>query len=298
MKNKTRFQEPAAQKNIMTGYFAAIVSAFLFGLMPLFTKIAYAYGSNPHTVSFMRYFYTMIAAFMLLKALPGQPFRVTKRELFCFAVLGVFYACMTLFLYASYSYINSGLATSLHFSYPVMVMVLSVFLLQSRLSRRQVLCAVLCMVGIALMTQAEGGMNLFGFALAVLSGLNLALYVVFVTRFGMKDLPMIKLVFWLSLFTALYLFLFSVLTGKLLIRLPWQAHLAQCMMPLCVTLPAMALYQKGMTLIGGVKTSLLSTLEPIVSAVVGVLVFREVLSTRALCGIVFVLLSAVLLVRE
>lgn len=279
------------------GYLYAMISAILFGLMPLFTKIAYRYGSNPYTVSFMRFFYTALACGVLMLFFPKGDRGITRRELRWIALLAVFYAAMALFLYGSYSYIDSALATALHFSYPVVVMLLSVVILRVPLSALRVLCVSLCMCGIVLMTQSTGERNMTGMLFAFLSGVSLALYVVFLTKSGLNDMPMIKMVFWLSLFTALYLFLFAVVSGKLLVRLPWQAHAAQCLLALCCTMFAMALFQKSVSMIGGVRTSLLSTLEPIVSVVVGVAVFHEVLTTRILCGMVLILLSAVLLVR-
>lgn len=279
------------------GYVYAVLSAALFGLMPLFTKIAYQYGSNAYTVSFMRFFYTTIAFGLVLLFQPGMSFSIEKRELKWMPLLGLFYAFMAIFLYGSYTYIDSALATAIHFSYPVVVMLLSVVILHAHLNRLQILCAVLCVSGIALMTRSGGKGNLSGVLLAFFSGVSLALYVVFLTKSGLNTMPMFRLVFWLSLFTALYLLAFTVATGNLLIRLPWQAHAAQCLLSLCCTMFAMAFFQKGVSLIGGVRTSLLSTLEPIVSAIVGVIVFREILTVQVVCGIVLILLSAVLLVK-
>ena len=279
------------------GYLYAVLSAALFGLMPLFTKIAYQYGSNAYTVSFMRFFYTTIAFGLIILFRPGESFSVTKREIRWMPLLGLFYAFMAILLYASYTYIDSALATAIHFSYPVVVMLLSVLILREHLNRPQVLCAVLCITGITLMTQGGGEGNLTGIALAFFSGVSLALYVVCLSKSGLNGMSMFKLVFWLSLFTALYLLLFTVVTGKLLIRLPWQAHVAQCLLALCCTMFAMAFFQKGVSLIGGVRTSLLSTLEPIVSAIVGVIVFQETLTVQIVCGIVLILVSAALLVK-
>ncbi len=52
-------------KNIL-GHLQIIMSSSLFGLMPLFTKMAYSYGATPITVAFCRCFYaTIILALML-----------------------------------------------------------------------------------------------------------------------------------------------------------------------------------------------------------------------------------------
>ena len=279
------------------GYFCAFVSAALFGLMPLFTKIAYQYGSNPHTVAFMRFFYTAVACGLYVLLNRDISFSVTKKELSWLAFLAVFYAGMALLLYGSYEYIDSVLATAIHFSFPVVVMLLSVFILHIPLTRMRVICAALCMSGMFLITGIGSRINLTGAVFAFLSGVSLSLYIVLLPKSGLEGMPLLKMVFWLSLFTAVYLFVFATATGRLLLRLPFRAHVAQCMLALCCTLFAMTLFQKGVFLIGGVRASLLSTLEPIVSVAVGVTVFHEVLTVRIVCGIVLILLSAALLVK-
>ena len=290
-------QEASARKNRSIGYLCAALSAVLFGLMPLFTKTAYQYGSNAHTVAFMRFFYTALVCGILLFLMPGASFSIRSKEVKWMALLGIFYAFMAALLYESYRHMDSGLATAVHFSYPVVVMLLSVVILHVRLSRMQVFCAAACMCGIALMTQTEGAVSLPGVALAFFSGVSLALYVVFLTKSGLKNMPMLKLVFWLSLFTAVYLFLFSMAGGTLLLRLPWQAHVAQLLQAICCTMLAMALFQKSVAMIGGVRTSLLATFEPIVSVLTGVLVFHEALTLRPACGVAIILFSVVMLVR-
>ena len=281
-----------------TGYLCAILSAVLFGLMPLFTKTAYRYGSNAYTVAFMRFFYTTIACGIFLLRKGKASFLITRKEIRWMALLGVFYASMAALLYGSYAYIDSGLASTLHFTYPVVVMLLSALVLRTRLSHLQIFCAVLCMAGIILLTRTNGSLNLRGGAMAVLSGVSLALYVVYVSKSGLKNLPMFQMVFWLSLFTAAYLFVFNLAAGTLVIRLPWQAHAAQFLQAVCCTLLAMVLFHKAVSLIGGVKTALLTTVEPVVGILTGIIVFGEQMTVRMLCGIVLVLLSAILLVKK
>ena len=280
------------------GYLYVIASAAMFGLMPLFTKIAYRYGSDPYTVSFMRFFFTFLVSGIIILCTPQMSFRVTAYEMKWIAVISVIYATIPLTLYGSYTFIDSSLASALHFAYPVVVMLLSVVVLHTKLNTKQVLCAVICMSGVALLTQTSGGGSMLGAVMALASGVSYALYVVLLTKSGLQDMPKITMVFWLSVYTGAYLLVFTVVTGKLNLALPLQAHLAHFLLAACSTMFAIVLFQKGMVIIGGVRATLLSTFEPLVSVLVGIVVFHEALTVRIAAGIALILASAVLLVKE
>ena len=58
---------------------------------------------------------------------------------------------------------------------------------------------------------------------------------------------------------------------------------------------AVVLFQRSTFLIGSERTSILSTLEPITSVVIGVVVFSEPLGLRDLIGSALVVLASVLI---
>lgn len=107
--------------NFIKGIIFTIISAFVFGFTPILAKFTYDGGNNAVTLTFLR-------------ALLGIPFlyfgmkknkttmKITKREFFHFiglSFLGI--GITTTALYASYSYISVGMATTLHFIYPCVV---------------------------------------------------------------------------------------------------------------------------------------------------------------------------------
>ena len=63
---------------------------------------------------------------------------------------------------------------------------------------------------------------------------------------------------------------------------------------LMVTTGAVVLFQQSTFLIGGERASILSTLEPITSIVIGVIVFLEPLGFRTLLGVIFVVSASIL----
>ena len=62
-----------------------------------------------------------------------------------------------------------------------------------------------------------------------------------------------------------------------------------------VNIGAFVLFQEGTLIVGGAQASILSTLEPIVSMIVGVFVFGEAVSIRTVFGAALVILASVLI---
>jgi drug/metabolite transporter (DMT)-like permease len=134
------------QKELM-GALAAITSAILFGTMPFMAKYAFRLGSNAFTVSFGRFLTGAVLSFLLLLLLPEQSPRISPEQLRSLLLLSFFYAATPVLLYSSYQSIDSGLASTLHFTYPVAVVLLSALLLHEKIGRKESLCTVLCMCG-------------------------------------------------------------------------------------------------------------------------------------------------------
>ncbi|MDO4554887.1 MAG: hypothetical protein Q4B70_07075, partial [Lachnospiraceae bacterium] len=50
-----------------TGMFLIVISAVLFGMMPMLAKIAYQYGSNAYSVAFGRFFIGSMILLCIIK---------------------------------------------------------------------------------------------------------------------------------------------------------------------------------------------------------------------------------------
>lgn len=273
-----------------------VLSAVLFGTMPLLTKIAYAYGSNTYTVAFWRFAFGTVTVALIIALSPKLTFRVTAAEFRRLALLSVFCGVTPLLLYSSYRYVSSGLATTLHFTYPVSVMVLGTLFFRTKLRGRQLVCLAICAAGIICFYQPGQNEGLEGMAIAVLSGVTFALYILLLGKSGLSHLPMLTISFWISLLCTAEIGVFSAVSGKLIVAMPWQAWAAVALLGVFVAALAQVLFQTGVFLCGEVKASLLSTFEPLTGVVIGIVVFREALTVRIAAGIVLILLAAVLLV--
>ena len=278
------------------GVFYVILSAVLFGTMPLLTRIAYAHGSNAYTVAFGRFFFGSIVLGLICLVLPGCSIKIKKEQFLALLKLSIPYALMPILLYASYTYIDSGMATTLHFTYPVAVMLILAIFFRSRPDTKQIICAILCVGGMALLYTLNGQVRVEGIILAVASGIIYAVYIVLLGKSTVKGLHSLVLAFWISLLSMAEIGIIALFSKNLVFSLDAAGWTAEFGLALFATVFALVLFQKGVFLCGEVKASLFSTFEPLTGIIIGVVVFHEELTAKELAGIIGILAAAVLLV--
>ena len=280
------------------GAWYAILSAVLFGTMPFFAKIAYSYGFNSFSVAFGRFLFGAAGAAVIIAVTPGLSFRVSRREFRTLILLSVFYAVTPVLLYSSYYTISSGLCTTLHFTYPIVVMVLGAALFHRGLRRRDLVCLVICLAGVICFYRPGGNEGTEGMILAVTSGFTYAVYIVLLGESPLKKRPVMTTSFWISILASAGIFVFAAVTGNLVFAPAWHGWAAIGCLGVVATVLGLSLFQLGVALCGGVKSSLLSTFEPLTSILLGVVIFHEGMTPRIVLGIVLILVSTVLLVYE
>ena len=274
---------------------AVILSAVLFGTMPLMAKQAFTLGSNAYTTAFGRFATGAVIAGLVILLHPKQTIRINKKQFRALLLLSLFYAATPVLIYSSYQSIDSGLASTLHFTYPIAVMLLSTLLFRERIGKRKLLYAILCMSGVLLLYSPGSKADVTGMVLAASSGLVYAGYIVALGKSGLKGLSVLTMTFWLSFLSAAEIFAFSLCTGNLTLDLPKAVWLSYLGLGLFATVLALALFQIGVFLCGPVNASLLSTFEPLTGVVIGILVFHETLTAKSTCGLLLILLAVILL---
>lgn len=272
-----------------------IISALLFGIMPLITKVAYQHGSNAYTVAFSRFFWGSIMLLILILILPKCSIKINKAQLAEFIKISLFYALVPMLLYGSYSYIDSGLATTLHFTYPVVVVLIMVIFCKEHMEIKQIVCTILCVLGILCLYTPDGLTDVKGIVYAVLSGVAYAIYIVLLGKSKVKDLHPFVIAFWVALFSTIEIGIIGGIKGEIVVGVDETAFIMQILLALLTTVIALVLFQRGVCMCGEVKTSLLSSFEPLTGIIVGIIVFHETLAVRELIGIISVMIGVIIL---
>lgn len=280
---------------IFRGYLFVILSAILFGCLPLAANIAYDNGLNSLSLVFYRNLFALPILYLPIR-LRGEPLRVSRQEFTNILPLSILGFCITpALLFTSYNYLPAGTSTTFHFIYPAMTILGGVVLFRQKVGWGRVFCVLLCSVGILLFYEPGGALDPFGSAIALASGVTYALYIILLDYFRLESLSRFKLSFYISATCAAVMLVVCLVTGTF--RLPGNALcLGVCFLTAFLAgAAANVLFQNGTLIIGGQRASILSTFEPITSIVTGVLIFSDPFTLRSALGTVCVLAATVLI---
>ena len=153
------------------GFIYLLLSAVYFGFMPLLVKVICADGSTIVGALFLRFALAIIPLYIYLKVrkVPMELSVEEGKKILCVTVFG--YGITALLLYSAYDYMPSGMATVIHFGYPVFVLLGSLMFLRRRVPKLKIVCVGLCMIGIFLSYAGSGGeAKPMGFVFALISG--------------------------------------------------------------------------------------------------------------------------------
>lgn len=276
------------------GIICTMVAAIIFGATPTLGKITYAMGNNGIQLAFLRHLF-VIPIFLIIIIYKKESLSVTKQQFFDLLKVGLIGNALTIgMLYTSYAYIGVGSSTVLHFLYPVFVCLFNFIFYHQKLNKRQILCLMIAVFGVFCFIE-QGKASMFGFVLALLSGVTFAYYMVAMEHSSIRHVHVSVFNFYLVLMNAIALGLFALLTEQLCVLSP-LAYGYCFLMAILTSFIGILLLQRGIIYLGASLTSILSTFEPITSVIVGIIFLSESLTVFKLLGCFLVLLATVILV--
>ena len=281
--------------NRIKGYIFVIASAVIFGSMPLMSSFLYADGMNAISLVFLRNLMAL-PVLGVLALLTQKTLRVPVKALPSMGLIGVLGCCLTpLLLCGSYTRIASGTSTVFHFIYPAVVVLLGVIFLRERVRAGNLLCALICLVGICLFYTPGTALDPVGSVMALSSGVTYAIYILLLPRFRYHRITGFLFSFYVIGISTLIMGAVCLLSGQLALPGSWMGWGLCLVFALTVTVGAVVLFQQGTFLIGAQHASILSTLEPITSIFLGVLVLGEPIGVLTIVGACLVILASILI---
>lgn len=279
------------------GYIYTALSAIIFGLMPLLTKIIIARGATSLTIPFFRVFYVTIVLFFVLK-IKKIDLYLEKRDLLSAILTSIFGSGLTIIiLNESYNYVDTGIATSLHFLYPLFVAILCCFFYGEKIKKKQIISLSFALVGIiCFMSKGDG--SLFGYFLAIASGLTYAFYLVKMDKTGLVKMNALKLSFYLALFTTIEIFTINLFMQDVVFKMDILSYGLLLVLALSSSFLATVLLQKGVLLLGSTRASFICLLEPVTSMIVGILWLNEALTFNKGLGGLAIIISLIIFLKE
>lgn len=279
------------------GYIYTALSAIIFGLMPLLTKIIIARGATSLTIAFFRVFYVTVVLFFVLK-IKNIDLRLEKRDFLSAIQTSIFGSGLTIIiLNESYNYVDTGIATSLHFLYPLFVAILCCFFYGEKIKKKQIISLSFALVGI-ICFMSKGNGSLFGYFLAIASGLTYAFYLVKMDKTGLVKMNALKLSFYLALFTTIEIFTMNLFMQDVVFKMDAIAYGLLLVLALSSSFLATVLLQKGVLLLGSTRASFICLLEPVTSMIMGILWLNEALTFNKGLGGLAIIISLIIFLKE
>ena len=283
----------------LKGTIWALVSSSTFGLIPLFSMPVLASGVGLDSLCFYRFAFAAVAmgAYMLLS---GHSLRISPRELATVALLSVFYGSTSMFLTSSYEFIPSGIATTIHFLYPVLVTTIMIVGFGERASWCIFAAAAMAIGGVYLLSGATNGatIQLRGIVAVLITVVTYATYIVGVNRSAVKDMEGRKMTFYVLLCSAILFYMNLVVRhGGAIDPIPNAGTLVRLLLlALLPTLLSDLALIYAIQMVGSTTTAILGCMEPLTAVVIGIVCFGERFGATQAVGVVVVLAAVTLVI--
>ena len=283
--------------NKAKGYFLAAFSAATYGMNPLFSLPLSADGMGVDSVLFFRYLFAVPMVALMVKS-RGRSFAIQKGELWPLLMVGVFFVLSSITLFRSYLYMDSGIASTILFIYPVMVALIMAVFFKEKVSLQTWVCIAMALAGIGLLYKAPDGavLSTVGILFVLGSALAYTLYIITVNKTILKDVPSVKVTFYVIL-TGFVIFSVMVLLGEgLQTPTKWWLWLDLVAFALFPTVISMYCATKAIVYIGSTATAILGALEPVTAVFFGITLFGETLQGRGVAGLLLIIVSVTMVV--
>ena len=271
--------------NSPKGLFYAIISSSTFGLVPLFAIPALQAGIPLNSVVFYRFLFSSILLGIIL-CIRKTNFKISGKQALIIFGLAFLYAATSLLLTKSYLYIPSGLATTLHFLYPVLVTLLMVTFFKDKVSVSIIIATIMAIGGVYLLSGSEGGtLNSTGLALALTTVLTYASYIVGINKSSVSDMD--------GLISGAFIFLLNLIVNReMLTPIPsWEIGVDLILLALVPTLISDLTLILAVQHVGSTTTAVLGCMEPLTAVIMGVLFLGESCNFIQSIGICIILIA-------
>lgn len=277
------------------GIINGIVAAVSYGTNPLFALPMYEKGLSANSVLFYRYLFAVVIFGIWLKFFKKVSLKISKKEIFSLFALAILFALSSITLFEALNYIDSGIACTILFIYPIIVALLSVVFFKEKITKTVIFSILLTLSGIFLLN-GNGELNIKGVIFILLSALVYAIYIVLVKN--MKTIKHIKfdiLSFYVMLFGLSVFIWNSNFCTNLQPLTDWKTFGCAIALALFPTIISLETINIAIRLIGPTTSAILGALDPLTALFFGVLVFGEILTPKIVLGI-FLILSGVILI--
>jgi drug/metabolite transporter (DMT)-like permease len=282
----------------LLGTFLVITSGLLYGMIGYFGMKLFAQGYSVPSMLFWRFTVAtlwMLGASAIMRRKRSIQLSKAKTKLMLkLATVGsISYAGGSAFFYLASLYIGTGPGMVIFFSFPVYVVLFSLYFGRARLNAYMLISLLMVVSGLVLLNGTGGNnLNNTGILLAMIAAFSYGVYVYY-SQESAKHADSLWLTLFICAGCSLIFLVFALLTHTFAIPATTQAWRDILILGIVATAIPIQLLLNGLKYISSVKASIYSVMEPLTTVVVGVLFLQESLSAMQIAGIIIILSGAI-----
>ncbi|MCT4604535.1 MAG: DMT family transporter [Marinisporobacter sp.] len=287
-------------KKLKEGYLFVVICAACWGMMAILTRKLSELGFDDLSISALRP--TVAVIFYVIYNLIKDPkcFKTDFKSILFFMFYGIV-ALDGMFISFTYAVKYTSIATAsvLLFTNPIFVMIMSYFIFKEKFTLQTTLALILSIVGCFLISkgydpEALKFDNLFGIGMGVLSGFTVALQNI-LGKLGAKKYSPKTLLVYSFIFASLFLWLFRSPVSLIEKTNSLTSIFYIIAIGFVATVIPNGLFIKALQYIESGKASIICSIEPIIAAILGYVIYKETLEMPQIMGIASILFAVVLI---
>lgn len=281
----------------LKGFLYGLATSVTFGLIPLFTIPLMGKGLTSDSILFYRFIVATLALGLMM-VMKKESFRIHWKDVPLLIVMALFYTASSMFLLYGYEVMGAGVATTLHFTYPIFTTLLMLVFFREQASWVTWLAILLAVGGVARLSLqgTELMLDPWGVFIVLLSAVGYASYIVSVNKSRLKNMHSRKLAFYVFLFTALTFTVKNSVQGSFQPLPDFSSVGLILLLAIAPTVISNITLLLAVRHIGGTLTSILGALEPVTAVMIGACVFNESFTATEAMGIALILMAVILVI--
>ncbi len=280
------------------GALLVLCSAAGFGTLGVLGIVAGDAGLSIPTILFLRFVLATVLVWAVLGARRELQLLSGQNLLVGLALGALGYAGMSGFYFLGLEFMTAGMVAIVLYTYPAFVLVLAATFLDEPIRRRSFMALVATLSGIALITGGDpAAADPRGVGIVLVAAVIYASYIT-VSRTTLEDVSAPTLTAHVMPAAAFSFLLIGLATDTLTMpegTIAWGSVLGIAV--LATAVPIFAFFA-GLSRIGAGPAAILSTLEPVVTVVLGALFLAEPVSAVVVIGGTLVLAGVILVARR
>lgn len=287
-------------KTILIGIGLALIAAICYGFIPYFTVpikngLTQDFMSDS-SILFHRFGFAalLIGLVMLFQ---GKSFKISRSEAVTLIYLAFISDGSALFLINSYDYMSTGVATTLHFMYPVITAVLMMVFYHEARHLSTILAIIMAVAGVAVVSWSpNASIGVKGLIIVLTSAVCYALYLIRLNRSRAATIESTKLVFYVMFFGAIIFWADALRQDSFqLASTPLQFRNLGALALVCTVVTNVSLVF-AVKRIGSTMTAVIGALEPLTAVIIGCLLMSEAFTLQILIGILLIIPAVMIII--